>query len=453
MTPLEDELRAALRTRAQSLRVPERPTLARDAVKFHHPPVQRWLIAAACLALVVAGVVALAQRRGGDPEPAPPIGTAVPDTATPGPTVASSSAPVRNGWLALDAAETGDDIYLIRPGQIARRLEVAGSDTGDDACPSWSPDGTRLLFGRVSDPSSATPSNAELVIVPVDGDGGAGTPTVIALDGFNVLDGFDPHPCGVWAPDGRWVAFAGTGEVWLVDTQTSEIRHLPDLRPSDLEWRPGTDQLAIAGDMGTDRGDPTLSSPVSIYSVSTGQLHQLGSIEGALVTWSPDGSMLAYQTGEEGTAQLRLVDADGSNERLLVADVTQQLHGVGPVWSPAGDRIAYQRHFGLGGERHDVVLVNVADGTQTIIAPPQTQTPTGPVSWFPYSVTWSPDGTTLLYIAFSVGEGKPDPPSSVIAVSADTPSNVTVLPIDGYSLPGDYSHRWAAIQMWGRQPG
>ena len=137
------------------------------------------------------------------------------------------------------------------------------------------------MFGRVTGSEGTTFSDAELVIVPVGPDGAVGSPTVIALDGFEVLEGFDPHPCAVWAPDGRWVAFGGTGEVWVVDTQTDAIRRLPDLRPSDLEWRPGTDQLAIAGDMGTNRAARTLSTPVTVYSVSTGELHQLGSVEAA----------------------------------------------------------------------------------------------------------------------------------------------------------------------------
>jgi hypothetical protein len=257
MRTLEDDLRAALRAQAQALHVPERPALDRDTDELGHRRGPRWLAAAACLALIAAGVVLLAQRRAGDPQPAPPVAPVVPDTTTP--------APVTNGWVAFDSDQSaldsdqsgGGDIYLVRPGQVARRLEVAGSDTADDACPAWSPDGTRLLFGRLTG-SQDNFSDAELVIVPVGLDGTAGAPTVIALDGFDDLDGFEPHPCGVWAPDGRWVALGAGGEVWVVDTQTGAIRRLPDLRPLDLEWRPGTDQLAIAGDMGAtdDRGAP-----------------------------------------------------------------------------------------------------------------------------------------------------------------------------------------------------
>jgi Tol biopolymer transport system component len=371
------------------------------------------------------------------------------------PEASTAPGPVKNGWVALD---DGGDIYLVRPGEDARRLEVAGSVTADEACPTWSPDGARLSFGRVTGSSDTALSDAELVIVPVGLDGAIGAPTVVALDGFHALDGFDAHPCAIWAPDGRWVAFGGTGEVWVVDTDTGAIRRLPDLRPSDLEWRPGTDQLAIAGDMGTNRAADTLSTPVTVYSVSTGELRQLGSVRAAHFTWSPDGSTLAYQGGENDADGLWLVDADGTNERLLT-HVGDAMHGIGPVWSPTGDRIAYQRICdtiaGSPGracnEQHEVVLVSVADGNETVIEPPETDGPNGPMWWYPFIVTWSPDGTTLLYTAWGQAPGSPEL-RGVIAVPADTPTNVTVL-TDAIGRGGYYSHRWVPIQMWGRQPG
>ncbi len=242
--------------------------------------------------------------------------------------------------------------------------------------------------------------------------------------------------------------------MWVADTHTGAIRRLPDLRPTDLEWRPGTDELAIAGDIGPNRAAETSSTPVTIYSVSTGELRQLGSVRAANLTWSPDGSTLAYQGGENDTDELWLVDADGANERLLTHVGTAN-HGVGPVWSPTGERIAYQRLLNGTGERHEVVLVNVADGNQTVIEPPETDGPNGPESWYPFSVTWSPDGTTLLYSAWShAGDGPVGgTPSGVLAVRADTPTNVTVL-TDRSSLTGFvYDHSWVPVQMWGRQPG
>jgi hypothetical protein len=261
----------------------------------------------------------------------------------------------------------------------------------------------------------------------------------------------NPEPStGPAAVVNGWVAFDDGGEVLLVDTKTGAIRRLPDLRPSDLEWRPGTDQLTIAGDQGTNRAAETLSTPVTVYSVSTGELRRLGSVEAAHITWSPDGSTLAYHTGENGPQELWLVDASGANERLL-APVGEAIHGVGPVWSPTGGRIAYQRRF--SGERHEVVLVNVADGRERVIAPPQTEGPDGPLTWYPQSVTWSPDGTTLLSMAWGIADqaSGSSVDTGVIAVPADTPTNATVLADIGRG--SYYSHRWFPIQMWGRQPG
>jgi hypothetical protein len=398
----------------------------------------------AAVMVVAFGAAALAGQQGATPRPAPPTFPIV--------------SPGANGWVALDVDEgedRGGAVYLARPGEDARQLEVAGSATADDACPAWSPDGTRLLIGRLLGSPGTRSRDAELVVVPVDRDGAAGSPTEIALDGFDVLPGFDPHPCGTWSPDGRWVAFAGGGEVWVVDTRTSEIRRLPDLSPVDLDWRPGTDELAIAGDVGSTRSTDLHATPVTVYSVSTGRSRQLGSVEAAYVTWSPDGSTLAYTEG--GTGVLRLVDADGSNDRTLLADMGEPAnHGLGPVWSPRGDRILYQRRVGCC-EYSEVVLVSVVDGTTQVVANPERPDPGRPArapapTWWPYTVTWSPDGTMLLYTAWSWPADGPGELNGVLVVPPESPTEATLL-ADLPPVGGFHSHLWAGNQVWARQPG
>jgi hypothetical protein len=396
------------------------------------------LLATAAAAAVVVAVGATIATGSGDgtPQPVGPVGPKI-----------RQPVPATNGWVAVDTGE-GGDISLVRPGEEALTLAVVGSDTADEACPAWSPDGTRLMFGRVTGSSNATAADPELVIVPISQSGEAGEPTVIGLDGFDVLPGFDVHPCATWAPDGRRAALAAAGEVWVVDTQTKAIRRLPDLRPSDLEWRPGTDELAIAGDLGADRGAPTLSTPVTVYSVSTGKSRALGSVEAAHITWAPDGETLAYTGGETDSRSLLLVDADGRNARVLVRDLGEANHGIGPVWSPGGDRIAYQRLDGNSAEGHEVVLVDVSNGNAIIVEPPLTEVP-DEQRWYPSQVSWSPDGTTLLYAAWTtIGT----PTDAVVAVPVDTGDDATVV-MSGVSVPEVYSHQWAPLQMWGGQPG
>jgi Tol biopolymer transport system component len=156
---------------------------------------------------------------------------------------------------------------------------------------------------------------------------------------------------------------------------------------------------------------------------------------------------LAYTSG--ALRELRLIDGDGTNDRLLVAGLSARIQGVGPVWSPAGDRIAYQRCEGgheCSGLVHDVVLVSVADGSETVIEPPTLDGR----SWYPSTVSWSPDGRSLLYAGWNrVGMTER---GGVIALPADRPSDAQVLMDSVHVVPWYFNHPWTAIQTWGRQP-
>ena len=63
------------------------------------------------------------------------------------------------------------------------------------------------------------------------------------------------------------------------------------------------------------------------------------------------------------------MDADGTDESILAADFNAE-HGIGPVWSPDGDHIVYQRlcfykpppsWTRICFEDHEVVVVTVSD--------------------------------------------------------------------------------------------
>jgi dipeptidyl aminopeptidase/acylaminoacyl peptidase len=130
----------------------------------------------------------------------------------------------------------------------------------------------------------------------------------------------------------------------------------------------------------------------------------LGRVQVAHLTWSPDGTTIAYTGGEtQPDRGIWLVEADGTNARQLTATAAPQAsHGIGVVWSPRGDLIAFQRvcaeppdlryereHPGSDvtdlvpgapcREQEEVVLVTATDsdpaspiGTETVIPPPQT---------------------------------------------------------------------------------
>jgi dipeptidyl aminopeptidase/acylaminoacyl peptidase len=373
-------------------------------------------------------------------------------------TYMAQGGPQPNGWVAFTERDnSGGDVYLVREGEPPRR--IAGSDTDPSAqvCPAFSPDGGRLVFGQAtlssrSGEDTAYEDDAALVITEVAADGSTSGTTTIPVEDLSA------PPCPLWSPDGRWLAFGAASEVWLVDTVTDELHRLRGYAATDLEWLPGTDELGIA-----DNG-------IHVYSVKTREVRPLGIGGAGQLAWSPDGTTVAFTRGtrvgsgeaEHDESSLWLVDADGTNERQVAAGY-QANHGVGPVWSPDGRYIAYQRVTGCC-ESHEVVLVTADDndrgtplGADVVIPPPTTPGTDRPLSWYPWSVTWSPDGSMLLYNAWNNACHVPTSAdcgldeNGVVAVPVDTTKAPFVL-ADKSWVGHNEGQPWFPMQTWGRQP-
>lgn len=101
-------------------------------------------------------------------------------------------------------------------------------------------------------------------------------------------------------------------------------------------------------------------------------------------TFSPDGTQIAYLAGN-GEAEVWVANADGTDAHEILADEPTVFRGLsGPVWSPAGDRLA----IGLGThERSGGSIYTFApdgsDFTEVIVGGSS-----------PY---WSPDGSQIAY--------------------------------------------------------
>jgi Tol biopolymer transport system component len=238
------------------------------------------------------------------------------------------------------------------------------------------------------------------------------------------VGGTFPPPCAIWSADGRRVAFgvpttsplnpdrsAAGSQVWVATVADGQVDVLPDLLATDLEWSPEGSELAIAGGQTELVGGLGLrDGSIRIYDPDSGEMRTLVGPSGvSSLTWSPDGTQIAYQRGRSSDAdgadpeawvdswvmnqEIWVAQADGSGEYPLASGFVS-FHGIGPVWSPTGDRIVYQRcpEAGCSGETHEVVLVQ--PGGESEIVLPDLRLSGAP--WRPYRVTWSPDVRELL---------------------------------------------------------
>jgi Tol biopolymer transport system component len=221
-----------------------------------------------------------------------------------------------------------------------------------------------------------------------DGAGDAGEPP---------SDEMTFHQDLAWSPDGSRIAFSARTvsrarweqekygaldgadyEVYVMDADGSHRRQLTDNAFDDvwLSWSPDGSRLAFSSDREGSR---------DLYAMSAdgSGVTRLTSDEGdeSAPSWSPDGARIAFMSKQGDHWRLRIVDADGSEERDLAPNAADAYN---PVWSPDGSRLAY--YASPGGPGNDHVFVVSVDGT----APPEA------VAKGIYPA-WSPDGRSLIY--------------------------------------------------------
>ena len=218
-----------------------------------------------------------------------------------------------------DGKPADDGIYTMRSSDGGDRFRVTRAPAGHEDQPQgYSPDGSRILFERLSD----NEPSAEYV-VKTDGTGlvRLSPASLWVIDFARTAD---------WSPDGKQVVFGSAVEadghpgLYVVNADGTGLHQIasPDVGGPTAQWSPDGSWIASSTCL---RCGPQL---FVIHPDGTGKVALTDGADGstALVPiWSPDGSRLLYQTqGSDGKVSIWTMKPDGS-DRAQVADVGTDL--------------------------------------------------------------------------------------------------------------------------------
>ncbi len=235
--------------------------------------------------------------------------------------------------ILFERHQDGAAIYVMNAdGTNQRRLSPT---PGRDVRPSWSPDGSKIVFTHVVTPSDRGIPDTEINVMNSDG---TNVKTILASSGtFNI----EPR----WSPDGSKIAFMSNREggqhIYTMDPDGANVKKIThDGANGDPSWSPDGSRISF-GSNREGGGKLNIFTMKADGSDVRQVTHFLPPYESGDTSWSPDGQKIVFEWDVDGKgqsdpnarAEVWIVNADGTG----AASTHQECAAVGcaPRWQPA----------------------------------------------------------------------------------------------------------------------
>lgn len=263
-------------------------------------------------------------------------------------------------------------IYAISASTRERRQLTEVTQTSRDFYPRVSPDGRMLAFVRYRSHGIGD------VYVTAFHD--LGPPRQITHDQRD-LRGI------AWMPDGKSLVLASnrTGQflLWSLNIASGRMQEIPSDTSEAAAPAIGPDSRILAFD--NIRHDSEIDELQGLSPDHPAQVLPLIAASGQNrnPALSPDGTRLAFMSDRSGQWQIWLANADGSSPHMLTHLQESWMGGL--VWSPRGDRIAFDaRPTG----QSSIYILDVATGRATRVTNENAED---------RCPSWSADGTSMYF--------------------------------------------------------
>lgn len=243
-------------------------------------------------------------------------------------------------WLAVADRAAGDEtegLFLVsaQTGE-KRRLTRPPTNASHDAAPSFSPDGRRLIFTRIS----SVVSTAEVFLLQLSAD----FAPVGDARPLKTSERFVRSP--VWTPDGRSILYLAAPNIGF--REQTQLRKIAASGAGTSEQVAVLEGVIEEMSLGRHLVFTRYSNETDIWRAEIPPPGQLPSQPQRFISstridnqpkYSPDGKKIAFGSTRSGAPEIWIADADGSNSVPLTS-FGGPLVGL-KDWSPDSQRLVF----------------------------------------------------------------------------------------------------------------